>query len=577
MALKSILIDEDENDEELNEELQNLDESEIALLTRQLRRVLQSKAQRPNYSQNYTPNHKSNYPTTGYNKGKVNQSPNAYNHANNNHTYTPPKPKEQNPEEAQDVCFECKQPGHFKRECPKLSKGRILVAENGWDLSEDEEISETNEEVVNLCLMALEDDSSSSDVSTSNDEVSSRSKVLHNLHLFSESSLHLLDLSKSDLIDLVVEINKISSSANQRTLSLWSEKENIEKLNKTQEEELSRIKDLNLKNEEEISSLCEQNDILKNEHNKSKDIIMRLEVENVSLVLQTEELENEKLQLNGDNTKLHIDLLNLKIQNESLTQEKSTSVSQKDNFELVHALNGKDKIFELETQKLKDEHTKFLAPALDRERTLNDKLNVLIKENQNLEVVLQRFTKGNKMLDRMVHSKTSYNHEGLGYDKNAQPKKFVQDKKQTTFVPASPRYKCLYCNKDGHTVEYCRIKNGEIKGKYVWVRKVTKPYHKVDQKVCLVTKHDMWYLDSGCSRHMTGNKSLLNGIRKVAAGSVTFGDSSKGSIIGIGDIGNEHFKIANVQLVTGLKYNLLSISQLCDNGYKVLDVRVSKP
>ena len=80
----------------------------------------------------------------------------------------------------------------------------------------------------------------------------------------------------------------------------------------------------------------------------------------------------------------------------------------------------------------------------------------------------------------------------------------------------------------------------------------------------------MWYLDSGCSRHMTGNKSLLNDIKKVTAGSVTFGDSSKGSIIGIGNIGNEHFKIANVQLVTGLKYNLLSISQLCDNGFKVI-------
>ena len=69
---------------------------------------------------------------------------------------------------------------------------------------------------------------------------------------------------------------------------------------------------------------------------------------------------------------------------------------------------------------------------------------------------------------------------------------------------------------------------------------------------------------------MTGNKSLLNNIKKVTAGSVTFGDSSKGSIIGIGDIGNEHFKISNVQLVTGLRYNLLSISQLCDNGNKVI-------
>ena len=80
----------------------------------------------------------------------------------------------------------------------------------------------------------------------------------------------------------------------------------------------------------------------------------------------------------------------------------------------------------------------------------------------------------------------------------------------------------------------------------------------------------MWYLDSGCSRHMTGNKSLLNNIKKVAAGDVTFGDSIKGRIIGIGDIGNDRVKISNVQLVTGLKYNLFSISQLCDNDYKVI-------
>ncbi|XP_063948178.1 uncharacterized protein LOC135152254 [Daucus carota subsp. sativus] len=483
MALKSILIDEDENDEELNEELQNLDESEIALLTRQLRRVLQSKAQRygkgflksnnqqrvfnsngrPNYSQNYTPNNKSNYPTTGYNKGKINQSPNGYNNANNNGTYTPPKPKEQNPEETPNVCFECKQPGHFKRECPKLFKGRILVAENGWDLSEDEETSEATEEVVNLCLMALEDDSSSSDISTSNDEVSSRTKLLHNMHLFNESSLNLLDMSKSDLIDLLVEMNERNNSVNQHTLS--------------------RISELNLKHEEEVSSLCEQNDFLKNENNKYKDVVTKLEIENISLVLNTEELENEKLQLNENTRMLHVDLLNLKIQNESLAQGKSNSVVQKDNDELVHALSEKDEIFELETQRLKDEHSKILAQVMDQERILNDKTNILSKEKDDLVRTIQKFTKGNELLDKMVHSKISYNHEGLGYDKNAQPKKFVQGKKQTTFVPATPKYKCSYCNKDGHTVEYCKIKNGEIKGKYMWVRKGTKTYTKVDRFV----------------------------------------------------------------------------------------------
>ena len=198
-----------------------------------------------------------------------------------------------------------------------------------------------------------------------------------------------------------------------------------------------------------------------------------MEIENISLILQNEELETEKQQLNENSRMLHVDLLNLKIQNESLTHEKSTSVSQKENLEMVQALKEKDKMFELETQRLKDEHSKILAQVLNQEKILNEKIKVLGKEKEDLEITIQKFTKGNQMLDRMVHSKISYNHEGLGYDKIAQSKKFVQMNKQTTFVPATPLYKCSYCNKNGHTVQYCKIKNGEIKGKHVWVRKGT--------------------------------------------------------------------------------------------------------
>src|ERR1700722_13918923 len=53
-------------------------------------------------------------------------------------------------------------------------------------------------------------------------------------------------------------------------------------------------------------------------------------------------------------------------------------------------------------------------------------------------------------------------------------------------------------------------------------------------------------------------------------GTVTFGDNSKGRIIGIGNVqfGNSPL-IENVSLVDGLKHNLFSISQLCDKGFKV--------
>jgi len=54
-------------------------------------------------------------------------------------------------------------------------------------------------------------------------------------------------------------------------------------------------------------------------------------------------------------------------------------------------------------------------------------------------------------------------------------------------------------------------------------------------------------------------------------GTVTFGDDSKRKIIGIGNIkiGSSPL-IENVILVDGLKHNLLSISQLCDRGFKVI-------
>ena len=80
----------------------------------------------------------------------------------------------------------------------------------------------------------------------------------------------------------------------------------------------------------------------------------------------------------------------------------------------------------------------------------------------------------------------------------------------------------------------------------------------------------MWYLDSGCSRHMTGDKGRFKELELKKGGVVTFGDNSKGQIEGIGSIGNHSsILIENVLLVNGLKHNLLSISQLCDKGFYV--------
>jgi hypothetical protein len=82
---------------------------------------------------------------------------------------------------------------------------------------------------------------------------------------------------------------------------------------------------------------------------------------------------------------------------------------------------------------------------------------------------------------------------------------------------------------------------------------------------------DKWFLNSGCSRHMTGDKNKFTSLTLKDGGNIKFSDNSKGKIIGIGNIGKTHsLVIEDVLLVDGLKHNLLSISQLCDKGYNVI-------
>src|SRR4051812_15944505 len=84
-------------------------------------------------------------------------------------------------------------------------------------------------------------------------------------------------------------------------------------------------------------------------------------------------------------------------------------------------------------------------------------------------------------------------------------------------------------------------------------------------------KHQSWYLDSGCSRHMKGRKSMFQSLELKSGGDVRFGGNQKGKIIGSRTIGNGNsISITNVLPVDGLAHNLFSISQLSDNGYDII-------
>nr|GEZ57135.1 retrovirus-related Pol polyprotein from transposon TNT 1-94 [Tanacetum cinerariifolium] len=79
----------------------------------------------------------------------------------------------------------------------------------------------------------------------------------------------------------------------------------------------------------------------------------------------------------------------------------------------------------------------------------------------------------------------------------------------------------------------------------------------------------LWYLDSGCSKHMTGDRSwLLNFVKKFIE-TVRFGNGHFGVIMGYGDYVVGESIISRVYYVEGLGHNLFSVGQFCDFDLEV--------
>ncbi|GJS58420.1 ribonuclease H-like domain-containing protein [Tanacetum coccineum] len=78
-------------------------------------------------------------------------------------------------------------------------------------------------------------------------------------------------------------------------------------------------------------------------------------------------------------------------------------------------------------------------------------------------------------------------------------------------------------------------------------------------------------IDSGCSRSMTGYKDKLSDFKEYKGGYVAFGNDPKGGrITGKGTIKTSCIDFENVSYVKELKFNLLSVSHICDKKHNVL-------
>nr|XP_017187781.2 uncharacterized protein LOC108173372 [Malus domestica] len=134
--------------------------------------------------------------------------------------------------------------------------------------------------------------------------------------------------------------------------------------------------------------------------------------------------------------------------------------------------------------------------------------------------------------------------------------------------------KCTGCGKLGHVIRDCHGNKNIQKVNYVnHVEETGTLFYACNAMTDVKVNHS-WYIDSGCSNHMTGDERLLINIQRNLTSRVKMGTgeivqvAGKGTLVIETKLGRKH--IQEVMLVPGLEENLLSVGQMMEHGYYLL-------
>eukprot|EP00253_Pinus_taeda_P033727 PITA_33727 len=136
---------------------------------------------------------------------------------------------------------------------------------------------------------------------------------------------------------------------------------------------------------------------------------------------------------------------------------------------------------------------------------------------------------------------------------------------------------CSICSNFGHEDYECRSKFRQTFQKEkpslcpkTWRKKELQP-ERCGIALYAEGQENKWYIDRGCSKHMIVDKEKLRSYSALEKErKVSFKNDTPALIKGKGSVLlKEKVKARNVMYVDGLKHNLLSVSQMCDQGNEI--------
>ncbi|GJY71619.1 hypothetical protein Tco_0475322 [Tanacetum coccineum] len=180
---------------------------------------------------------------------------------------------------------------------------------------------------------------------------------------------------------------------------------------------------------------------------------------------------------------------------------------------------------------------------------LKSELEKVKLEKDGIDFEIEKFDKASKDLDQLLGSQiTDKIKKGLGYSAVPPPHPLIYNRPK--------KLDLSYYGLD-------EFKEPEFKGYDPEKSKQEsngKPQHD-----------DKGFVDSGCSRHMTGNIAYLLDFKEFDGGYVAFGGGAYGGrITGKGTLKTDNLDFEDVYFVNELNFNLFSVLQMCDKKNYVL-------
>ncbi|XP_070020686.1 uncharacterized protein [Nicotiana sylvestris] len=267
---------------------------------------------------------------------------------------------------------------------------------------------------------------------------------------------------------------------------------------------------------------------------------------------ESEDLNNEKEQLSKECVILKAKCKNLELrasESESKNAELKNQVHKLDTT--ILELRSENLKLKSGTGKKKADHTQLtleenVRKIKDELYKRDEQIRVLKEDLNKVKHELDRTCKWNRSSDALswLHEHHSSNKRGLGYETPG-PKSDPKSK----YLTLPENIICTHCDKTGHYLQKKRLAK-RIKNLF-------------KEKIGCWGNSLIWYIDSGCSKHITGNKNQFLSFEDLKIGNVTFGNGKKGEIIGVG----KRKRVNNTYIVdlSTLSENELTFLSVLDN------------